>query len=396
MADMIGVTILGATGSIGVSTLDVLQRHRDRYRVVGLSANTEVERLAEQCRLYHPDYAVMADARAAEQLQGRLRKIDSAVRVMAGAEGLSAIAAHPEAACVMAAIVGAAGLAPALAAVRAGKRLLLANKEALVMSGRIFMDEVRLHKAELLPVDSEHNAILQCLPVLGGKSLDELGVSKILLTASGGPFRTTPIEELRKVTPAQACAHPNWNMGKKISVDSATMMNKGLEVIEACWLFAAPPERIQVVIHPQSIIHSMVEYIDGSILAQMGSPDMRTPIAYALAWPQRIASGVRRLNLFEVAQLNFAAPDLGRFPCLRLAYEALARGGTATAVLSAANELAVQAFLEERLPFTAIADLVEATLSQVPPKEASSLQVILEEDARARQWAREWIAHKAA
>jgi 1-deoxy-D-xylulose-5-phosphate reductoisomerase len=296
----------------------------------------------------------------------------------------------------MAAIVGAAGLVPALAAVRAGKRILLANKEALVMSGQIFMDEVREHKAELLPVDSEHNAILQCLPLLSGKSLEEIGVNRILLTASGGPFRTTSLEDLRGVTPAQACAHPNWDMGRKISVDSATMMNKGLEVIEACWLFAAPPESIQVVIHPQSVIHSMVEYVDGSILAQMGSPDMRTPIAYALAWPERIASGVKRLNLFEVAQLNFASPDTERFPCLRLAYEALARGGTATTVLSAANEVAVQAFLEEKLAFTAIAEIVEATLSEIPSKAASSLNVILEEDTRARQWARELIAHKAA
>ena len=393
---MIGVSILGATGSIGMSTLDVLKRHSERYRVVGLSANTEVERLAELCRLHHPDYAVMADARAAEQLRERLRKIDDNIQVLSGSSGLETIAAHPDAACVMAAIVGAAGLVPALAAVRAGKRLLLANKEALVMSGQIFMDEVRQHKAELLPVDSEHNAILQCLPTLRGVSLDELGVNRILLTASGGPFRTTPLAELHKVTPAQACAHPNWDMGRKISVDSATMMNKGLEVIEACWLFAVAPERIQVVIHPQSVIHSMVEYVDGSILAQMGSPDMRTPIAYALAWPERIPSGVKRLNLFDVARLDFSAPDLGRFPCLRLAYEALARGGTATTVLNAANEVAVQAFLEERLAFTAIPEVVEAVLNELPSKTAPSLNVILEEDASARQCTQELIAHKAA
>ncbi|MEJ2553848.1 MAG: 1-deoxy-D-xylulose-5-phosphate reductoisomerase, partial [Gammaproteobacteria bacterium] len=306
------------------------------------------------------------------------------------------IAAHPGVACVMAAIVGAAGLMPALAAVRAGKRILLANKEALVMSGQIFMDEVRLHNAELLPVDSEHNAILQCLPTMSGRGLEELGVSRILLTASGGPFRTTPLDELREVTPAQACAHPNWEMGRKISVDSATMMNKGLEVIEARWLFATSPERIQVVIHPQSVIHSMVEYVDGSILAQMGSPDMRTPIACALAWPERIASGVERLDLFDVAQLNFSAPDTRRFPCLRLAYDALASGGTATTVLSAANEVAVQAFLDGELAFTAIAEIVEATLNEIPSKTASSLNLILEEDAHARGWARELIAHKAA
>ncbi len=393
---MIGVTILGATGSIGMSTLDVLQRHPERYRVVGLSANTEVERLAELCREHHPQYAVMADARAAEQLRERLRKIDGGIEVLAGAAGLETIAAHPDAAQVMAAIVGAAGLVPALAAVRAGKRLLLANKEALVMSGQIFMDEVRLHKAELLPVDSEHNAILQCLPTLGGKALHDLGVNRILLTASGGPFRGVPLEELHEVTPEQACAHPNWDMGRKISVDSATMMNKGLEVIEACWLFAVPPEQIQVVIHPQSVVHSMVEYVDGSILAQMGSPDMRTPIAYALAWPERIAAGVQRLNLFDVARLDFTAPDLTRFPCLRLAYEALARGGTATTVLNAANEVAVQAFLDERLAFTAIPEVVEAALIEVPSRAASSLEVILEEDCHARQWTRELIAQRAA
>ena len=393
---MIGVSVLGATGSIGVSTLDVLQRHPDRYRVVGLSANTEVERLAEQCRVHHPEFAVMVDELAAQRLRERLRGIDAEVEVLAGVQGLETIAAHPRVACVMAAIVGAAGLVPALAAVRAGKRILLANKEALVMSGQIFMDEVRQHKAELLPVDSEHNAILQCLPEMGGKSLEDLGVNRILLTASGGPFRTTPLDELRGVTPVQACAHPNWDMGRKISVDSATMMNKGLEVIEACWLFATSPEHIQVVIHPQSVIHSMVEYVDGSILAQMGSPDMRTPIAYALAWPERIASGVKRLNLFDVAQLDFTAPDTARFPCLRLAYDAMTRGGTATTVLSAANEVAVEAFLEERLAFTAIADIVEATLNEVPARPAASLKVILEEDARARQWARELIAHKAA
>jgi 1-deoxy-D-xylulose-5-phosphate reductoisomerase len=264
------------------------------------------------------------------------------------------------------------------------------------MSGQIFMDEVSRHRAELLPVDSEHNAILQCLPLASDRSLEQMGVSRILLTASGGPFRTTALEALHEVTPAQACAHPNWEMGRKISVDSATMMNKGLEVIEACWLFATSPEHVQVVIHPQSVIHSMVEYVDGSIMAQLGSPDMRTPIAYALAWPERIASGVERLNLFEVAQLDFSAPDMQRFPCLRLAYEALAQGGTATTVLSAANEVAVQAFLEERLPFTAIAEVVEATLSEIPAKAAVSLDIILEEDGRARQWAREWVARKSA
>lgn len=393
---MIGVTILGATGSIGMSTLDVVQRHPDRYRVVGLSANTEVDRLFELCRSYHPQFAVMADNLSAEQLRGRLRAIGSSIEVMAGPAGLEAIAAHPDTAYVMAAIVGAAGLVPALAAARAGKRILLANKEALVMSGGIFMDEVRKHGAQLLPVDSEHNAILQCLPSVHGESLDAIGVNRILLTASGGPFRTTPVEELRKVTPAQACAHPNWSMGRKISVDSATMMNKGLEVIEACWLFGISPASVQVVIHPQSVVHSMVEYVDGSVLAQLGSPDMRTPIAYALAWPERIDAGVRRLNLFDVARLDFTEPDLARFPCLRLAYEAMARGGTATTVLNAANEIAVQAFLEEHIRFTAIAEVVEATLTEMPVRTAASLEMILQADRDARECARQFISRLAA
>jgi len=393
---MIGVTVLGATGSIGMSTLDVLQRHPQRYRVVALSANTEVDRMADLCRTHHPQMAVMADSQAAERLRERLRAIDADIEVLAGAVGLETIAAHPESDYVMAAIVGAAGLVPALAAVRAGKRLMLANKEALVMSGQLFMDEVRRHKAELLPVDSEHNAILQCLPHKHDDDLEALGINRILLTASGGPFRDFSLDALQGVTPAQACAHPNWDMGPKISVDSATMMNKGLEVIEACWLFGLAPDKVQVVIHPQSVVHSMVEYVDGSILAQMGSPDMRTPIAYALAWPERIAAGVKRLDLFDVARLDFTAPDVKRFPCLRLAYEAMARGGTATTVLNAANEIAVQAFLDERLPFTAIPEVVEATLEKLPVMEASSLEVILEQDAHARQWAQDLIAHKAA
>lgn len=388
---MIGVTVLGATGSIGVSTLDVLARHRERYRVIGLAAHTGVERLAEQCRVHRPRYAVMADPAAAERLRERLRTIDPSIEVYAGIEGLVEIAAHPDTDYVMAAIVGAAGLVPTLAAVRAGKRILLANKEALVMSGRIFMDEARAHGATVLPVDSEHNAIFQCLPGHGGADLAAQGVRRILLTASGGPFRTLPLAELDGVTPAQACAHPNWEMGRKISVDSATMMNKGLEVIEACWLFNTAPADVQVVIHPQSVVHSMVEYADGSILAQLGSPDMRTPIAHALAWPARIESGVRRLDLFEVATLQFAAPDLARFPCLRLAYEALAHGGTATALLNALNEVAVQAFLDGRIAFTAIARLVEAGLAALTAHAADSLDVILADDARARAWAEEQI-----
>src|SRR3569623_1163806 len=295
---MIGVTVLGATGSIGVSTLDVLAHHRERYRVVALAAHTEVDRLVEQCRVHHPRYAVMADAGAAERLRAHLREIDSDIEVLAGVEGLVHVAAHPDA--------------------------------DYVMAGGRFMDEVRAHGATGLPVDSEHNAIFQCLPAGCGADLPALGVRQILLTASGGPFRTMPLAELEYVTPAQACAHPNWEMGRKISVDSATMMNKGLEVIEACWLFNVGAAQVQVVIHPQSVIHSMVEYVDGSLLAQLGSPDMRTPIAHALAWPARIEAGVRRLDLLEVATLQFSRPDLARFPCLRLAYEAYARGGTAT------------------------------------------------------------------
>jgi len=394
MAGISGVSILGATGSIGTSTLDVLQRHPERYRVAALTANSDVDRLAAQCRAHHPDLAVMADPDAAERLRQRLRGIDTSITVEAGTAGLERAAAHPGADQVMAAIVGAAGLTPALAAVRAGKRLLLANKEALVMSGRLFMEEVRRNQVALLPVDSEHNAILQCLPARRGVAMDELGVQRLLLTASGGPFRTVPLAALKDVTPAQACAHPNWDMGRKISVDSATMMNKGLEVIEACWLFGLAPDRIQVVIHPQSVVHSMVEYIDGSVMAQMGSPDMRTPIAYALAWPERIAAGVKRLDLFEVARLDFAAPDLQRFACLRLAYEAMDRGGTATAVLNAANEVAVQAFLDGRLPFLAIPEVVEGVLAELPAKEASSLAVILEDDRLARDLARERIARR--
>jgi len=381
---LIGVTILGATGSIGVNTLDVLARHGDRFRVVALTAHRQVDRLFEQCLAHRPEYAVMADADAAQQLHERLRGADVEVEVLAGVDGLQHVAGLPQVDYVMAAIVGAAGLLPTLAAARAGKRVLLANKEALVMSGKIFMEEIRAHGAELLPIDSEHNAIFQCMPDAGVSGLEEAGICRILLTASGGPFRTTPLAELHQVTPEQACAHPNWVMGRKISVDSATMMNKGLEVIEACWLFNAVPEQIRVVLHPQSIIHSMVEYVDGSIIAQLGNPDMRTPIAHALSWPQRMESGVASLNIFDVAHLDFEAPDLARFPCLRLAYEALRRGGTATAVLNAANEIAVQAFLEGRLAFSGIPEIIESTLSQATLREADALEAILEADRGAR------------
>lgn len=381
---LIGVTVLGATGSIGASTLDVLARHADRYRVVALTANADVERLHDQCLAHRPEYAVMADEQAAQRLCERLRITAPDIQVLAGMEGLESVAALPQAGYVMAAIVGAAGLLPTLAAVRAGKRVMLANKEALVMAGRIFMDEVRRNNAELLPVDSEHNAIFQCLPSQSF-SLDAAGVRRILLTASGGPFRTVSLSELQYVTPDQACAHPNWVMGRKISVDSATMMNKGLEVIEACWLFNAAPDKIQVILHPQSVIHSMVEYQDGSILAQLGSPDMRTPIAYALAWPERISSGVAPLSLFDVARLDFERPDMKRFPCLRLAYEAMEAGGTATAILNAANEVAVASFLAGRIPFTSIPEVIEAVLSDVTAQDAVTLEIILADDARARE-----------
>ncbi|MCC6303135.1 MAG: 1-deoxy-D-xylulose-5-phosphate reductoisomerase [Gammaproteobacteria bacterium] len=391
---MIGVTILGATGSIGVNTLDVLARRPDRYRVVALTASTDVDRLFEQCLCHRPGLAVMADPAAAERLERKLVEAGSVTRVAAGMEGLCLAAGLPEADCVMAAIVGAAGLLPTLTAVRAGKRVLLANKEALVMAGPLFMDEVRAHGAVLLPIDSEHNAVFQCMPAEYSRGLERVGVRRILLTSSGGPFRQQP-RSLREVRPEQACAHPNWVMGRKISVDSATMMNKGLEVIEAKWLFDADPSRIEVVVHPQSVIHSLVEYVDGSMLAQLASPDMRIPIAHALAWPERMESGAGCLDLCGVARLDFEAPDCERFPCLRIAFEAARAGGTAPAVMNAANEVAVHAFLERRLRFTDIPAVVEAALAAVPAREAASLDGILEADRAARACADAWI-HDAA
>ncbi len=386
MAELVkGIAVLGATGSIGVSTLDVLARHPERYRVVALSANTQVERLYQQCLAHSPCFAVMVDANAAEQLEKQLRTHGSDTKVLSGVEGLEQIASLDEVDYVMAAIVGAAGLPPTLAAARKGKRVLLANKEALVMSGNLFMEEVRSHGAELLPIDSEHNAIFQCMPPNFERGLQQSGVRHILLTASGGPFRTTPLAELESVTPAQAVAHPNWSMGRKISVDSATMMNKGLEVIEACWLFNTDPSHIQVVLHPQSVIHSMVAYHDGSVLAQLGNPDMRTPIAHALAWPERIESGVADLNIFDVARLDFETVDFERFPCLRLAIESMEAGGTAPAILNAANEIAVEAFLNEQIGFTTIAAVIEQTLSQIPRRDADRLETIFEADTEARE-----------
>ncbi|WP_127477321.1 1-deoxy-D-xylulose-5-phosphate reductoisomerase [Sulfurivermis fontis] len=389
---MIGVTVLGATGSIGRSTLDVLGRHRDRYRVVALTANSQVDKLYEQCLEFRPAYAVMGDATAAERLAARLRDSAPDIIVLAGTSGLEQVAALPEVEYVMAAIVGAAGLLPTLAAARAGKHVLLANKEALVMSGRLFMEAIQQNNAVLLPIDSEHNAIFQCMPSGFSTGFEHVGVRRILLTASGGPFRTTPLEQLAAVTPEQAVAHPNWSMGRKISVDSATMMNKGLEVIEACWLFNTTPAQVQVVLHPQSVIHSMVEYVDGSVLAQLGNPDMRTPIAHALAWPERMESGVGSLDIFSVARLDFSAPDLNRFPCLRLAVEAMESGGTSSAILNAANEIAVESFLQRRIAYTAIPQVIEAVLMEVTAHDADSMEQILADDAAARMAAERQVA----
>jgi 1-deoxy-D-xylulose 5-phosphate reductoisomerase len=384
---MKGVTILGSTGSIGVNTLNVLAQHRDKYRVIALAANRNVEALAKQCLEWRPAFAVMSDYDRAGQLECLLREQGSAITVLSGVEGLEKVAALEETDYVMAAIVGAAGLLPTLAAARAGKRILLANKESLVMSGRLFMDAITRHHAELLPIDSEHNAVFQCMPTgySGNPALS--GISRILLTASGGPFRKTPLHELPEMTPAQACAHPNWRMGRKISVDSATMMNKGLEVIEACWLFNTTPEQVQVILHPQSVIHSLVEYADGSVLAQLGNPDMRTPIAHALAWPERIHSGVTPLDLYAVARLDFEPPDDARFPCLRLARESMLAGGTATAILNAANEVAVEKFLAGQIRFTDIARVIELTLEHVTGHAATTLETILSDDRAARDYA---------
>jgi 1-deoxy-D-xylulose-5-phosphate reductoisomerase len=393
MSERPGITVLGATGSIGVSTLDVIGRNSDRYRVVALTANQDVDRLVAQCLEHRPEFAVMADEDAAEKLQARLHQQAPDIEVMSGLDALVKVAGLENVDCVMAGIVGAAGLLPTLEAAKSGKRVLLANKEALVMSGSLFMQQAQASGAELLPVDSEHNAIFQCMPqgFVAGSGQPE-GVVKILITASGGPFRTTALDQLSEITPQQACCHPNWDMGRKISVDSATMMNKGLEVIEACWLFSVPESMLQVLIHPQSVIHSMVQYRDGSVLAQLGNPDMRTPIAHSLAWPERIDAGVDVLDMLKTARLDFEPPDLQRFPCLRLAQEAWRAGGTASAVLNAANEVAVHAFLDGRIDFTAIADVIESTLAEVTLRDADSFDVILEEDVLARACANEMIA----
>ncbi|MGH1469687.1 MAG: 1-deoxy-D-xylulose-5-phosphate reductoisomerase [Cellvibrionaceae bacterium] len=381
------VSILGSTGSIGLSTLDVIARHSDKYSIFALTANTQFELLAEQCVQYRPVYAAIRDEKAAEALDRKLRAKGCETKVVAGESGLIDVASDSEVDVVMAAIVGAAGLAPTLAAVNTGKKVLLANKEALVMAGDLFMSAVKNNNAVLLPIDSEHNAIFQCMPE-HFSDLESAGIKKILLTGSGGPFRLTPQDELETVTPDQACNHPNWSMGPKISVDSATMMNKGLEFIEACWLFDAKPEHIDVVVHPQSVVHSMVEYLDGSVIAQLGNPDMRTPIAHALSWPKRIDSGVSPLDLIAGGALEFFAPDYQRFPCLRLAMEAVAQGGTAQITLNAANEIAVAAFLENKIAFTQIPAVIESVLEKASNVEPSDIEVVKLADSEARELAR--------
>jgi 1-deoxy-D-xylulose-5-phosphate reductoisomerase len=384
---VIGVTVLGSTGSVGVSTLDVVARHPEQFHAVALTANRDSERMAEQCRCHRPQIAVMVEEAAAQRLRELLADMPGRPEILSGVEGLEQVATMPETRYVMAAIVGAAGLPPTLAAARAGKRLLLANKESLVVAGALLMRAVEESGAELLPIDSEHNAIFQCLPPNFCEGLPSVGVERILLTASGGPLRDWPIERLASVTPDQACAHPTWAMGRKISVDSATMMNKGLEVIEACWLFGTDTDRIQVVVHPQSVIHSLVQYQDGSVLAQLGNPDMRTPIAHALGWPARLDAGVAPLDLFKVGQLNFEEPDLARFPCLGLAFKAARQGGTAPAILNAANEIAVAAFLDRRLDLPGIAAVVDATLEALPNEDVAGqdLAFLLDVDRRARE-----------
>ena len=386
------VAVLGSTGSIGVSTLDVIRRHPDRFKVVALTAAKQIESLANQCIEFNPAIAVVSDVDGAKQLSELLRDKQLKTQVMYGADALVTAVTDSDCDTVMAAIVGAAGLVPALAAAKAGKRVLLANKEALVMSGDLFMNAMKLGGGELLPIDSEHNAIFQCLPAQFTKSPQpHLGVEELWLTASGGPFRNTPIAELAFITPDQACAHPNWVMGRKISVDSATMMNKGLEVIEAFWLFGLPLEKIKVLIHPQSVVHSMVRYRDGSVIAQMGQPDMRTPIAYGLSWPERIDAGVGQLDLTQFAALSFSEPDFERFPCLALAFAAATLGGTAPTVLNAANEIAVAAFLDQGLPYLKIPVVVEHVLNSIASIPASSIEHILDVDAQARESAHQYI-----
>ena len=381
---MICLTVLGATGSIGVSTLEVVNLHREKYKIVALTAHQNIELLIKQCIFWEPEYAVI-DNQLADRLKTALADAGLTTTVLSGIKDLQYVATLPEVDCIVAAIVGAAGLLPTLAAAESGKRILLANKESLVMSGQLFMDIVRTSGAELLPIDSEHNAIFQCMPV-DYTHVTNSGVESILLTASGGPFRETTLDQLSDVSPEEACTHPNWDMGKKISVDCATMMNKGLELIEACWLFNIHHERVQIILHPQSIIHSMVQYADGSVLGQLSNPDIRTAIAHALAWPQRMDSGVAPLNLLDIQTLNFASPDTDKFPCLQLAREAILAGGTATIVMNAANEIAVGEFLNKRLKFLDIPKLIEAALENISITTANSIADILAADTEARQY----------
>lgn len=390
MNDKQRLTILGSTGSVGVNTLDVVARHRNRFDVVALTARNQAETLFKQCLEFRPRTAVVLEAAAAQDLRQRVRQAGLDCEVRSGVEALEEVAGFPDVDTVMAAIVGIAGLRPTLAAARSGKKVLLANKESLVTAGAVLMDAVHASRATLLPIDSEHNAIFQALP-RGYAAPDAAGVRRILLTASGGPFRSLPLRQLDAVTPDQACAHPNWAMGRKISVDSATMMNKGLEVIEARWLFNVDPENIEVVIHPESVVHSLVEYIDGSVMAQLGYPDMRTPIAFALGFPERIAAGVEYLDLARVGALHFERPDIQRFPCLRLAYEALKAGGSAPTVLNAANEIAVASFLSGALGFRRIPALIETVLSKVPCGPVTGLEDVFAADRLAREQAEVWL-----
>lgn len=387
--------ILGSTGTIGQNTLDVVRQHPDKFQIFALCANRNVDIMLQDCMEFSPAYVVMMDSGAANQLQQALQQQGCTTRVLVGVHEMSQIACHPDVDCVMAAIVGAAGLLPAIAAAKAGKRILLANKETLVMAGHLFMQAVKQGGAQLLPIDSEHNAIFQAMPQNAALTLAEKGINKIILTASGGPFRHLSKAQLAEVSVAQALAHPNWVMGPKITIDSATLMNKGLEVIEAHWLFNAQIQQIEVVVHPQSIIHSMVEYADGSVLAQLGTPDMRTPIAYALAYPERISSGVKPLDFSQLSKLEFEQPDCQRFPCLALAYQALKLGGTASAILNAANEIAVDSFIHGKIGFNHIAELIERVLSQITISSVSSIEQLLQVDQQARALATEWVEKKA-
>ena len=387
------VSVLGSTGSIGVNTLDVIGRNPDRFRVVALTANRNIEKLADQCVRFDADLAVTADPSLEQELARALKKAGSKAQVMSGDAGLKEAAGTSETDTVMAAIVGAAGLGSTFEAARRGKKILLANKESLVIAGEVFVAEAKKNHARILPVDSEHNAIFQALHDGFERGLDAAGVENIILTASGGPFRELPADQFSKVTPEQACNHPNWSMGKKISVDSATLMNKGLEVIEARWLFNARPDQIEVVVHPQSIIHSMVAYLDGSVLAQLGTPDMRTPIAHTLAWPQRIEAGVERLNIARMNDLSFEKPDLDRFPCLGLAFAAMRSGASAPVTLNAANEVAVAAFLERRMGFNQIPQLVAEVMERIAVSAVKDLDDVLEQDRQARRTANEWVAN---